>query len=359
MFILPYNCRAQTAFEYEELYIVSGAEKFEEKIPDDVKSVLTEFEIELNNPNSFDKLNGFDLIKVIISNSLSDVSSPMFAVCSIGVMALIYAVMSNISPQSEGNRFGITSYILPCSCLVTIAANMVELVNNTASAVSSCSIFMLSFVPIYAGVLISSGSSATGSAYSSLMFIVSQVFCTVADGLIIPFCGSMSALSIGSIFNNICEKVNDFIKKTAIAALTFGMTVFTFVLGLQSSISAASDTVGVKASKMAVGTLIPIVGSSLSESLSVIIGSLSLFKSTIGAYAMISLAIMLVPPLIGIIVWKAAISVLCITVQSVGAESAYRVMKMMSSVLTVLLCVLLCCGAAYIVSIALTISARG
>ncbi len=355
--VLPINCHAEGS-EYSELYSVSDAEKLNNELNTETKNILNEFNISLDDPSSLSNLNGFDLIKKLISKSMDDMSSPLFALSAICVMAVIYAVLFGAAPELGSNN-GLISYILPSSSTVIIAMALVDVVKDAASSVSSCSVFMLSFIPIYSGIIISCGRAATGGAYSSLMFITSQVFCSVADNLLIPLCSSMMISSIGAAFNSLCGRISGLIKKASVTVLTFGMTLFTFMLGLQTAISSVSDSVGIKATKSAIGTFVPIIGSSLSESLSVILGSMSLFRSTMGAYAIICLAVMVVPPIVSILVWKAVLGLLGIVTQTVGADSTANMLSMMSGVLTILMCVLLCCTAAYIVSVALTLSVGG
>lgn len=138
----------------------------------------------------------------------------------------------NATPEKEGS---LTTCFLPCASTALAAMSLVEVISYSARAVSSCSVFMLSFIPVYAGVLISGGKPATGGAYSALMFTVSQTFCAVADRLIVPLCGSMMIASIGSAFNELCGRIGEMLKKAAVTVITLCMTVFTFVLGLQTS----------------------------------------------------------------------------------------------------------------------------
>ena len=349
-------CRAENINAYDEIYSVSGADEFDDALDSDVKDFLDEFNISIDNPSSLADFNGYDLIIKLIEKSLNDMNSPIFLLSSVCIMSVIYAVIFNATPEKEGS---LTTYFLPCASTVLAAMSLVEVISYSARAVSSCSVFMLSFIPVYAGVLISGGKPATGGAYSALMFTVSQTFCAVADRLIVPLCGSMMIASIGSAFNELCGRIGEMLKKAAVTVITLCMTVFTFVLGLQTAISSVSDSVAIKTTKAAIGSFVPIVGSSLSESLSVILGSVSLFKSTVGVYAMICLAVMIVPSLVSVLAYKAVLSILCAVTQSIGAGSTAKLLGMMNGVLTVLMCVLLCSAVVYIVSVAITLSVGG
>lgn len=359
MLIGTFGCFAQTATDYTELYELSGANGLSDKLSDNTRNVLREFRIDVENPESMINLNGFELIKKLIASALDNVKSPLFALSTISAVSVVYAVLFGTAPKPIDGKYDIRSYILPSICAVTVALSLTDIITDTANAVSSCNVFMTSFIPVYAGILISGGHTATGGGYSSLMFAVSQIFCTVADNLLIPLCYSALISSVGTAFSDICERICGIIKKASITLLTFGMTVFTFILGLQTSISSVSDSIGIKTAKAAIGTFIPIVGSSLSDSLSAILGSMALLKSTVGVYSMICLVIMIVPVLTDILLWKAALGLLGVVTQTTGATGASKLLSAISGLLTVLMCILLCCAAAYIISVALTLSVGG
>ncbi len=345
--------------EYSKIYADTNAESINEALDDDVKHYLSEFDISIDNPKSFADLNGFDLINKLISSSLKDVSSPLFALSAVCIISMIYAAVFNSTPKLSDNISEYPVYLLPCIVAALICLPLTKVVNISVNAVSSCSVFMLSYVPIYAGVLISCGKAATGGAYSSLMFSTSQILCSIADNLLVPLGSCMMIASIGSAFNELCIKLSEFIKKASVIIITFSMTIFTFTLGLQTIISSVSDSVSLRATKAAIGTFVPVVGSSISDSLAVILGSLSLFKSSLGAYAIICLVIIVVPSLVSIMVWKLSLFIMGTVTEAVGALGTLRLISLLNGVLTILLSVLLCCSAAFIISIALTLSVGG
>ncbi len=349
-------CLAAESSIYSELYSQSGADELEDKAGEAANELLREFEISIDQPSSFANLNGFDLVKRLIEKSLSNIDSPFFALSSIIIMAAIQAVAFEASPIRTDSAL---CYILPCSSAVIISAALTNVITDAVNTVASCSVFMLSFVPIYAGVLTVCGKAATGGAYSALMFTVCQIFTAASDKLLIPLTAAMAASSIGSAFNELCGRLSNFIKKSAITVISFLMTAFTFILGMQTSISSLSDSVATKTAKTAMGAFIPIVGSALSDSLSVILGSMSLFKSSVGLYAMLCLTANALPTLLKILVWKAVLSVIGIVTQALGADSTSRLIGMLNGVLTLLMSIVLCCAAAYIISVALTLAAGG
>ncbi len=349
-------CCAKNVDTYDDLYYTSGADDLNDALNDNDRNLLEEFNLSIDNPDSLADFNGFDLFKRLIQESIDNVDSPIFAVATLCTMLLIYAVVYTTLPDKKDNM---VLYVLPCACIATVIIPIIQLISDAAESVSACCIFMQSFIPIYAGVLITAGKSATSGTYSTLMFAVSQVICSISDRLLIPICSAMIISSIGSVFNEMSTKINCFLKKSAITVITLGMTIFTFLLGLQTSISSASDSVGLKAAKTAIGTFVPIVGSSISESLSVVIGSVSLFKSSVGLYSMICLVIMLVPSVVGVMVWKLALSAVSLLSQAVGSNETEKLISMLNGVLTVILSVLLCTALVYIVSIALTLSVGG
>jgi len=83
-----------------------------------------------------------------------------------------------------------------------------------------------------------------------------------------------------------------------ITILTLSMVIFIGLLSLQTSISASSDTLTMRASKYIVSSGVPIVGSAVSEAYSSVSASINIVKNTFGTFGIICLAFCALPPVV-------------------------------------------------------------
>lgn len=361
--LLSVNVYAETASkesilrEYGELYDECGVEEINDALPDEVKLKLEEFSIDLNNPESISNFSVSNLLESLKDVLLSNIR-PAFATFGIllAIAVLSAAVISVLPDNANRNAFGLLSVGVAALSVIMALVNIIQL---TSDSILSCSIYMVSFVPLYAALLISSGYAAAANGYSVILFGAAQIFQQLAGSFIVPAGSILLAVSLASPFNKIGARLCEGIKKAIITILSISMTVLVSLIGLQSTISSATGTVGLKAAKSVISTFVPIVGSSLSEAFGAVLGSVSLLKCTVGAFSMICLALIIIAPLVRLLAMRAALGCGCALLETAGAEKAASFVKSAGSVVTILICTLLCISAVYIISIALTVSLGG
>ena len=88
------------------------------------------------------------------------------------------------------------------------------------------------------------------------------------------------------------------------------MTVFTGFLSIQSVIGKAADNMTVKTTKFFVGSMVPVVGGALSEALTTVTAGIGMLKSTAAMWCVIVLAIILLPTIIELFLWRIVLSLL-------------------------------------------------
>ena len=141
--------------------------------------------------------------------------------------------------------------------------------------------------------------------------------------------------------------------------LTFTMSVFTAILTMQSIISSSADSAGVKATRFAISSFVPLVGGALSEAYQTVRGCMGMLKSGVGVFAILATGTIYLPAIISCLLWLAAIN---IAIALAGVFDMGDIIKLLKSVTTVinsLIAILLCCMIIFIVSSAIMLMAGG
>ena len=86
-------------------------------------------------------------------------------------------------------------------------------------------------------------------------------------------------------------------------------TVTTACFALQTAVTAAADSMAMRGAKYAISGLIPMVGSTVSGSLSTLAAGLSYVKGTVGALSLGAVAYIMLPPLLRLLLFRGALSV--------------------------------------------------
>ncbi|HCC35604.1 MAG TPA: hypothetical protein DEQ02_08230 [Ruminococcaceae bacterium] len=136
------------------------------------------------------------------------------------------------------------------------------------------------------------------------------------------------------------------------------MTVFVGLLGVQTAINSAADSTANKAAKFFVGAFVPVVGSSIGDALSSVQGCMSILKSSVGIYAVISVAVMLIPVVLEILLYKLCIFGCGAVADLFELKNISNLLKAVGSALSLILAVIICCLVLFIVSLAIMTAAR-
>lgn len=354
--IFTFSCSATGLDEqYNELYTLLEIEDVEDLTKDEINK-YTEAELEIENPESFWQINGFELIKNVITKAVSIDGSSLNILSLVLIITIVYTLTTSLVERKKSLAVSYDT-VTSTVCALLLLSPISMLIYDVCEAVRSCCVFMNAFIPVYAAMFMVMGKNASSASYSTLMFTVTQVFTILADKVFAPLSGVMLTASVGSTFGSISKRFYELLKKTMVISLSTSMGIFITVLNLQTAISTPSDTVGIKTVKTALGALVPIVGSALSDSVSVLIAGAGTLKSTLGAYAVISVVVLIVPALIRLLIWRITAALCCAILELGGAEAAVNIVKCFGSVITLMISVMLCVAVAYILSVILTLSA--
>ncbi len=165
------------------------------------------------------------------------------------------------------------------------------------------------------GVLYATGGNASAAVASSTglsLFLV--VLENIVSRSIVPFCGLCLAFSmISSLDSSVrLRTLADTVKRNYTTVLAFLMMLLLAMLGAQTTLAAKSDTLAMKSVKFAAGSMIPVVGGSISELLRTVSASVGYVRGGVGICGVLLLVLLLLPVLIELwlmrLVWQIAAS---------------------------------------------------
>ncbi len=174
-------------------------------------------------------------------------------------------------------------------CLLT-AANIIEKGGN----------FMLAFVPVFVGICAASGNGASSVGYNLIVLLLAESGVKIASSVIMPVISVCLAMNIIDAINPTfsLSAVTGLFKKWTAFFMGLVMTVFSGLLSIQSIVGVSADTVGIRAAKFVVSNIVPVVGSAVADAYSTMRSGLGLLRGAAGAFGIIALAVLLLPPII-------------------------------------------------------------
>ncbi len=347
---------------YKEQLESSGSESILESIPEETKDLLSSLNI-----TSLDKdsLNSVDLPTVwnMLFNLLSLVAPGPLAACGtvFGITVLyawIEGLKNTLHTEETSTVFAVICSLAACGAVMLPIA---ECVKRVCDSMDSISVFMAAFAPVYAGVLLSGGSTVTALSFQSIVLYAAEFLTYLSGNIILPLLTVSLSLGLtGSLTPEMrLGKVGDWMGKAATWLLTLGMFLFAGLLSLQSLTGTAADRLGDRLIKFSISTFVPVVGSSVSEAFSTIRGCLGLLRSTLGGFGIITSLLIVLPPLLSCFVWQISLSLCNMGAEMFGLSALSDVLKSAHGVTKCLVGLLAASGVLLVICVTVVTVATG
>ena len=221
--------------------------------------------------------------------------------------ALSGAVAGGISSPELSSA---VSRAIAALCAVAILPGICAEAEEISDTLRRGGDFFGGIIPVMSGVCASSGAAKTAAVtYSGAYFTVGFTTAVLSRILLPIAVGSIAVSALGGIAE--CEPIT----KAASAVRSF----FTFGIGgvgavilafcsLQTTLAVSGDSAALRASRLAASG-IPVVGSTLSGSLSTLSAGVGYLRSVIGSASTAALVLIFVPPLVKLFVFRFALGI--------------------------------------------------
>lgn len=341
---------------YDEFYRFSEIERIEDSVSDDAKSFFEEENIDIKDYNWINNLKTENIILHIIDFLKSGAKGPIksgFLIFAVILMAAAIRFYQNGKSVDIAVKFAMTLAVLGI-----LFSGVWGSITAAVNAVKSCSSFMLSFVPVYMGILSVSGAPATAAVSGGMILFSAEVTAAAAAFGQSAVIGAYLALCVGSsvspILNN--SGLAETFKKTGIWFLTLLSTVFLGLLGAKSAVNSAADSMSVRTAKYILGTCVPVAGNALSGAVNSVSASLAVLKSSMGIYGIIAVAVMLLPILSELLIWRLVLLLSSGICEIFSVSETAGLLKAIDGVFALLVGAVLIVGITFIISLSVVVS---
>lgn len=281
---------------------------------------------------SFKNISSF--FKDTLTDKLSSVSKDISGLfCIIMVAGIISALFKDYSDEN------FTSML----CVVIISVITINIINNTLNAVVSVldlsGNFMAGFAPVYTLIISLSGNAASALTYNTFAVILAEVISAFISGGIINIVGLYFCLGISFTLNESINisRFNSIVNRSVSISLGLAGSAFTGFLSFKNILSVSVDRVSVRSVRFLISSLIPIVGSSISDAYSSLIGSINLIKSSVAIVGILVIIIINTPIIIETLVYYISFNLLSYLSDSLSVNRVGDVFRVFAGGIRILL----------------------
>ncbi|MBO5937641.1 MAG: hypothetical protein J6Q79_08560 [Clostridia bacterium] len=256
----------------------------------------------------------------------------------LSVVVLTGVITSLFKKDAEDNFINIFGVIiLTLLCVNTIS----DTLSSVVSVLQMSGKFMLSFVPIYTLIISLSGNPAGALTYNTFIVAFAEFISYVITSGVTDMLGVFFSLSISFSLNSAINvsRLISALNKAFTFILGLMASLFSGILSIKSILSASIDSVSVKGIRFLLGSLIPVIGSSISDAYSSLIGSINIIKGSVAVIGILVVVIINTPIIFETLAYCISFNILSYLADSLSASRVGDILRCFSCGIRVLLLV--------------------
>lgn len=357
--LIPATVFAATP-EYDEALEQFDFSCFED-LGDDANKILDDLGVSDFDFESLTALDFRNCLQVVINVVKDCISAPLRS-CA---LVLCFCVLSAfLKGFSESGVLSTNSSVFSTGCSLVIAILLAvecgETIALSCSTIGICANFIYAFVPVFFVIIAMSGGTVTSISTNTLLLSLSQGLNFISSCVFIPLINCFLALGICSGLRselNISGALS-VAKKSIITVVSFCAGSFVAVLSIKTAVAARADALGLRSVRFAINSVVPVIGSAISEGILSIQSYSSLIKSSVGVVGILGVLAVFLPALISVIVWRLSLSVSLMVSEIFDDSSVSKMITAFSDAFLLLNVILILAMVTTIISIGILIAAK-
>ena len=321
-------------------------------VDDETAGILAEMGIDEISFEKIFSVNVTKIFDVLFDITKRSLTAPVKFLASATGVLILTALFSAFLNSSQA-----VSVIANSVFALTVAVPVVNGVTTAFSVLEALNVFTTAFAGVFAMLVSSSGKVALGTSYASMAVLSDTLFSALLTGVSQPAVNAMCCLGFLSCFDiyKFSEKISSTVKKLYITFLGFIGTFFSGIVTLKGVMGAGADSLTSRGIRFVVGRTVPIVGGAVSDTYSALVSSLSLIKSTVGIFGIVTVVLTVFPSLMELVGWVFALSVVISVSELLGANDCVGMLNIFKDALTLLGATTVFSAVIFIVSVGVVI----
>ena len=202
--------------------------------------------------------------------------------------------------DGKGKAMADLAGVVAIACLLMDDANiLIRLGDQTVTELSEYGKLL---VPVMTAALAAQGGTGSAAAlYTATAFFDAVLSCCVTD-ILIPGIYIFLTVAIvnAAVGDALMKKMKDFVKWLLSWGLKLILYAFTGYVSITGVVSGTADQTALKAAKVTLGGMIPVVGSIISDASETILVGAAAVKNSVGVYGMLTLIAVVIGPFLKI-----------------------------------------------------------
>lgn len=217
-----------------------------------------------------------------------------------GIVAIILltALVGNL-PGATQKITDMVATISIALLLLTQSGSLIRLGSNTVQEISDYGKLLL---PVMTAAMAAQGGISTSAALYTGTAFFDALLSGIISSVVVPMLYIFLCLCVANCATGekLLGKLEGFVKWAMVWCLKIILYVFTGYMGITGVISGATDAAAIKATKLTISGMVPVVGGILSDASEAVLVSAGLVKSAVGVYGVLVIIALWIRPFIEI-----------------------------------------------------------
>lgn len=289
----------------------------------------------------------------LISGNILNVIPVLSLICAVAILS---GLLSQIRPKAMNKSLGdIIHFVCFGFVVLIIFGSVGQLVLITKNTLLGLQTQMEIGFPILLTLMTAIGATVSVGIYQPAVAVLSGVMLTFCVDILLPiFIFSIIFNVAGNISNNVkLTRFSTFFSNTFKWIIGLVFTVFSAFLTVQGISAGSYDGISIRATKYAIKSYVPILGSYLADGFSLILSSSILIKNAIGVSGLILLFATIIGPLLKIVIFQLGLNLVSAILEPISDNRTNGFLSGIAKSLNMLIAIILAFSFAYFIMISL------
>lgn len=347
--------------EYNKTLSSYDLSSFEKELDADTYKMLDELGVLDFSYESITGLSFNDIVGLLKSLFQKKAELPIKSSVTVLVFILLSAFLQSLKAESDDSVNMIYSTATALLVATVVLVKLTSTVSLASMAISVASNFVYAFIPVFCSIVVASGGITTGFSTNTTLLILAQGLSFISSNVFMPIVNCYLALGVTSSlrYELNLDKLLSSVKKIITTCISFASGVFVSVLSVKTAVAGRADMLGLRSIRFAINSVVPVIGSSISEGLLSIQAYSSLIKSSVGIVGVVAVALVFLPSIIEVVLWRMSLT-LCVIVSDIfGDKSVSAVLNAFLNTLLLINVILILSMVTTVISFGILIAAGG
>ena len=227
-----------------------------------------------------------------------EIASAAGVCLSLVALVMLVSILRQMSEKSE-KSIVIAGTVAVGVLLLRQSNTMIRLGAQTVRELSDYGKLLL---PVLTAAMAAEGSAVSSAALYAGTVAFDAVLGSVISAVLVPMIYMYLTLAVANSATgeDMLKKIRDFINWAVTWFLKTILYIFTGYMGITGVVSGKADGAALKATKLTIAGMVPVVGGILSDASEAVIVSAGLMKNAVGVYGLLAVAAIWISPFLKI-----------------------------------------------------------